>query len=46
MVIGQVYMRMKEYTKAMASMQEAMTIVEAAHGENSEQVGNCYLEMA
>lgn len=46
MVVGQVCTRQGQFEKAIASIKQALEIIQDAHGANSEQVGNCYLELA
>jgi len=46
MVIGQVCVRQSQFDKAISSIVAALEIISDAHGSESEQVGNCYLELA
>lgn len=46
MVVGQVCVRQGQYEKAIQSIEQALEIIIEAHGAQSEQVGNCYLELA
>jgi tetratricopeptide (TPR) repeat protein len=46
MVMGQVYLRQKHYEMALDAMQQALKILEESFGQESEQVGNCHLELA
>jgi tetratricopeptide (TPR) repeat protein len=46
MVMGQVYLCQKNFEMALDSMQQALAILEESFGGDSEQVGNCYLELA
>lgn len=45
-VIGQVYLRQKDYEAALNVLGEAWELYEMAFGTQSEQVGNCYIEIA
>lgn len=47
MVVGQVCVRQQQFDRAIKSIQQALEIMQDAYGPNaSEQVGNCYLELA
>lgn len=47
MVVGQVCVRQQQFDRAIKSIQQALEIMQDANGPNaSEQVGNCYLELA
>ena len=45
-VIGQVYLRQKDFESALNVLGEAWELYEMAFGTQSEQVGNCYIEIA
>ena len=45
-VIGQVYLRQKDYERALNVLADAWELYEMSFGKVSEQVGNCYLEIA
>ena len=46
MVIGQVCVRQQQFDKAILSIEQALEIIYENFGPVSEQVGNCYLELA
>lgn len=46
MVVGQVCVRQQQFDRAIKSIQQALEIIQDANGPQSEQVGNCYLELA
>ena len=45
-VIGQVYLRQRDYESALNVLGEAWELFEMAFGTQTEQVGNIYLEIA
>ena len=45
-VIGQVYLRQKDFEASLNVLGEAWELYEMAFGTQSEQVGNCYMEIA
>ena len=45
-MIGQVYLRQKDHEAALDVLGEAWELYEMAFGGQSEQVGNCYIEIA
>ena len=45
-MIGQVYLRQKDYERALNVLADAWELFEMSFGKVSEQVGNCYLEIA
>ena len=45
-MIGQVYLRQKDYERALNVLADAWELYEMTFGKVSEQVGNCYLEIA
>ena len=45
-MIGQVYLRQKDFEAALNVLGEAWELYEMAFGTQSEQVGNCYIEIA
>ena len=45
-MIGQVYLRQKDYESALNILGEAWELYEMAFGTQSEQVGHCYIEIA
>ena len=46
LVIGQVYTRQKDFDRALNALGESWELFELNTGKGSEQVGNCFLEMA
>lgn len=46
LVIGQVYTRQKDFERALNVITDAWELFDMNHGKSSEQVGNCFLEMA
>jgi tetratricopeptide (TPR) repeat protein len=38
--------RQGQFDRAVQSIQQSIEIISNAHGPQSEQVGNCYLELA
>lgn len=45
-VISQVYLRQKDFEGALNVLGESWELFEMAFGSQSEQVGNCYIEIA
>jgi tetratricopeptide (TPR) repeat protein len=45
-VIGQVYTRQKDYERALNVLADAWELFELNFGKGSEQVGNCFIEIA
>lgn len=45
-VIGQVYLRQKDFESALNVLGEAWELYEMAFSSQSEQVGNCYIEIS
>lgn len=46
LVIGQVYTRQKDFERALNVLADAWELFDLNHGKGSEQVGNCFLEIA
>ena len=46
MVQGQVYLKQKDYERALNTIADAWELYEEIYGKDSEQVANCYLELS